>query len=156
MEVYETSCQSRFNAQYWMLGASALGRPRGMEWGGSREVTERRNCALGWAPSGNDVDSGLRLEAETPDPYHPSGSSQCTSPKHPVLCIEPGLATRFLYDIISQEAPGQHPPRAPHPRSGPHVVRCLPRVPTLILTLVWPAGASYQPGGCGKKAEWCA
>ena len=22
-------------------------------------------------------------------PYHPSGSSQCTSPKHPVSCIEP-------------------------------------------------------------------
>ena len=32
--------------------------------------------------------------------YHPSGSSQCTSPKHPVSCIEPGLATRFIYDII--------------------------------------------------------
>jgi len=23
--------------QYWMLGASALGRPRGMVWGGRRE-----------------------------------------------------------------------------------------------------------------------
>ena len=23
-----------------------------------------------------------------PSPYHPSGSSQCTSPKHPVSCIE--------------------------------------------------------------------
>ena len=33
-------------------------------------------------------------------PYHPSGSSQCTSPKHPVSCIKPGLATRFIYDII--------------------------------------------------------
>ena len=31
------SCQSRFNAQCWMLGAGALGRPRGMEWGGRRE-----------------------------------------------------------------------------------------------------------------------
>ena len=31
------SCQSRFNARYWMLGASALGRPRGMVWGGRRE-----------------------------------------------------------------------------------------------------------------------
>ena len=30
--MYETSCQSRFNARYWMLGAGALGRPReGME-----------------------------------------------------------------------------------------------------------------------------
>ena len=35
-----------------------------------------------------------------PSPYHPSGSLQCTSPKHRVSCIEPGLATRFLYDII--------------------------------------------------------
>ena len=28
---------SRFDAQYWMLGASALGQPRGMVWGGRRE-----------------------------------------------------------------------------------------------------------------------
>jgi len=32
-----------------------------------------------------------------PSPYHPSGSSQCTSPSS---CIEPGLATRFLHDIL--------------------------------------------------------
>ena len=35
--MYERSCQSRFDARYWMLGAGALGRPRGMEWGGRRE-----------------------------------------------------------------------------------------------------------------------
>ena len=35
--MYEMSRQSRFNAQYWMLGAGALGRPRGMVWGGRRE-----------------------------------------------------------------------------------------------------------------------
>ena len=35
-----------------------------------------------------------------PSPYHPSGSSQCTSPKLPVSCIEPGLAICFLHDII--------------------------------------------------------
>ena len=35
--LYETSRQSRFDAGYWMLGAGALGRPRGMEWGGRRE-----------------------------------------------------------------------------------------------------------------------
>ena len=35
--IYETSCQSRFDARYWMLGAGALGRPRGMVWGGRRE-----------------------------------------------------------------------------------------------------------------------
>ena len=35
--IYEMSCQSRFDARYWMLGAGALGRPRGMVWGGRRE-----------------------------------------------------------------------------------------------------------------------
>ena len=42
IEAGEMSCvkgdgQSRFNARYWMLGAGALGRPRGMVWGGRRE-----------------------------------------------------------------------------------------------------------------------
>ena len=31
------------HAQYWMLGASALGRPRGMVWGGRREEGSVRN-----------------------------------------------------------------------------------------------------------------
>ena len=35
-----------------------------------------------------------------PSPYHPSGSSQCTSTKHPVACIKPGLVTHFIYDSI--------------------------------------------------------
>ena len=33
------SCQSRFDAQYWMLGAGALGRPRGMVSGGGTRIT---------------------------------------------------------------------------------------------------------------------
>ena len=47
---------------------------------------------------------------------YPSGSSQCTSPEHPVSCIEPGLAIRFTYDIIyvsmpfSQITPPSHSP----------------------------------------------
>ena len=35
--IHGTSRQSRFDAWYWMLGAGALGRPRGMVWGGRRE-----------------------------------------------------------------------------------------------------------------------
>ena len=35
--IYGTSHQSRLDAGYWMLGAGALGRPRGMVWGGRRE-----------------------------------------------------------------------------------------------------------------------
>ena len=38
-DVYEMRCQSRFDARYWMLGAGALGRPRGMEWGGRTRWT---------------------------------------------------------------------------------------------------------------------
>ena len=33
-------------------------------------------------------------------PSHPSGLSQCTSPEHPVSCIEPGLAIHFTYDNL--------------------------------------------------------
>jgi len=35
-------------------------------------------------------------------------SPKCTSPKHPVSCIEPGLATRFIYDIIRISMPFSH------------------------------------------------
>ena len=43
-----------------------------------------------------------------PSPYHPSGSSQCTSPKHPVSCIEPGLASHFIHDILHVSMPFSH------------------------------------------------
>ena len=35
--ICETNRQSRFNAWYWVLGAGALGWPRGMGWGGRWE-----------------------------------------------------------------------------------------------------------------------
>ena len=37
--------------------------------------------------------------------HHPSGSSQCTSPKHPAPCIKPRLVIRFLYAIIYVSMP---------------------------------------------------
>ena len=51
-----------------------------------------------------------------PSPYHPSGSSQCTSPKHPVSCIKPGLVIHFLYDSIHVSLPlSQIIPPSPSP-----------------------------------------
>ena len=47
--MYETSRQSRFDAQYWMLGAGALGRPRVRvgEGGGRRVHDEERGYTCG-------------------------------------------------------------------------------------------------------------
>ena len=51
-----------------------------------------------------------------PSPYHPSGSSQCTSPEHPVSCIELGLAIHFTYDNIHVSMPfSQIIPTSPSP-----------------------------------------
>ena len=63
-----------------------------------------------------------------PSPYHPSGSSQCTSPKHPVSCIEPGLATRFIYDIIHVSMPfsqSSHPLPLPQSPKDCSIYECL-------------------------------
>ena len=49
-------------------------------------------------------------------PHHPSGSSQCTSPEHPVSCIEPGLVICFTYDNIHVSVPlSQIIPPSPSP-----------------------------------------
>ena len=51
-----------------------------------------------------------------PSLYHPSRSSLCTSPKHPVSCIEPGLVTRFIHDIVHVSMPfSQIFPPSPSP-----------------------------------------
>ena len=51
-----------------------------------------------------------------PFPYHLSGSSLCTSPKHPVSCIEPRLVICFLYGIIHASMPfSQIIPPSPSP-----------------------------------------
>ena len=43
-----------------------------------------------------------------PSPAHPSGSSQYTSPEHPVSCIEPGLVIHFTYDNLHISMPFSH------------------------------------------------
>ena len=43
-----------------------------------------------------------------PSSSHPSGSSQCTSPEHPVSCIEPRLVIHFIYDNLHISMPFFH------------------------------------------------
>ena len=51
-----------------------------------------------------------------PIPYHLSGSSPCTSPKHPVSCIEHRPTIRFLHDSIHVSVPfSQIIPHSPSP-----------------------------------------
>ena len=51
-----------------------------------------------------------------PNPYHFSGSSACTSPKHPVSCIKHRLVIRFLHDSIHVSMPfSQITPPSPSP-----------------------------------------
>ena len=51
-----------------------------------------------------------------PYPSHSSGSSQCTSPEHPVSCLEPGLEIHFMYDNIHISMPfSQIIPPSPSP-----------------------------------------
>ena len=51
-----------------------------------------------------------------PSPPHPSGSSQCTSPEHPVSCIEPGLVIHFTCDNLHVSMPfSQIIPPSPSP-----------------------------------------
>ena len=52
----------------------------------------------------------------TSHPYHLSGSSPCTSPKHPVFCIKHRLALHFLHDSIHVSMPfSQIIPPSPSP-----------------------------------------
>ena len=61
-------------------------------------------CSQSWTP------------LPPPTPYHLSGSSLCTSPKHPVSCIEHRLAIRFLHDSIHVSVPfSQIIPPSPSP-----------------------------------------
>ena len=72
-----------------------------------------------------------------PSPYHPSGSSQCTSPKHPVSCIEPGLATRFIHDILHVSMPfSQISPPSPSLTEF-HIILSLKLLQDFQCSLLW-------------------
>ena len=70
-------------------------------------------------PSGLFQSRALKASAQTCITLHilSSGSSQCTNPEHPVLCIESGLEIYFIYDnthdsmLFSQIIPPLPSPR---------------------------------------------
>ena len=67
----------------------------------------RHGCT--WVPN-------LEPPLPSSSPYHLSGSSQCTSPKHPVSCIEHRLALLFLNDSMHVSMPfSQIIPPSPSP-----------------------------------------
>ena len=75
---------------------------------------------IGFAIHQHESTTGVHMFPilNAPSPYHLSGSSQCTSPKHPVSCIEPRLVIRFLYNIIHVSMPfSQIIPPLPFPQS---------------------------------------
>ena len=69
-----------------------------------------------------------------PSPYHPSGSSQCTSPKHPVSCIKPGLAICFFYIIHVSMPFSQIIPPSPSPTESK---RLFYTSVSLLLSRIW-------------------
>ena len=75
-----------------------------------------------------------------PSPYPPSGSSQCTSPKHPESSIEPGLATRFIHDITHVSMPfSQISPPSPSPTESIRLI-----YPSVSLLLSHTRGYCYH------------
>jgi len=60
--------------------------------------------------------SPSRIPFPPPSLSHPPGSSQCTSPEHPVSCIEPGPQICFTNDNIHVSTlPSQIIPSSPSP-----------------------------------------
>ena len=66
--------------------------------------------------------------------FHLSGSSQCTSPKHPAPCIEPGLAIHFLYDIYMFQC---RSPKSSHPLPLPQSPKVCSIHPCLFCCLAY-------------------
>ena len=67
--------------------------------------------------------------------YHLSGSSRCTSPKHPVSYIEPRLAINFLHGIIHVSMPfSQIIPPSPSPTEFKSLFYTLV---SLLLSRIW-------------------
>ena len=88
-----------------------------------------------------------------PSPYHPSGSSQCTSPKHPVSWIEPRLAIHILYNIIHVSMPfSQTIPPFPSPTKSKSLFY---KSVSLLLSHIQGIVTIFLPYICVSILYWC-
>ena len=87
--------------------------------------------------------SSSRTPLLPPSPSHPTGSSQCTSPEHPISCIKPGLAISFTYDnihvsmLFSQIIPPSHSPTESKRQFFTSVSLLLPCIITIFLNSIY-------------------
>src|SRR5574340_495351 len=99
--------------------------------------------------------------------------TQCTSPKHPVSCIEPGLASRLIHDILHVSMPfSQIFPPSPSPTESirlfhSSVFLLLSRTQGYCYRLskfhiyavvycigVFPSGLLHSVESCGTYTQW--
>ena len=89
-----------------------------------------------------------------PSPYHSSGSSQCTSPEHPVSYIKPGLAICFTYDNIHVSMPfSQIIPPLPSLTESKRLLYTSVSFAVLHTGLLFPS--FYIPYICVSILCWC-
>ena len=69
-----------------------------------------------------------------PSPSHPSGSSQCSGPEHPVSCIEPGLAICFTHNKHVSVLFSQIIPLSPFPTESNSLFFT---AVSLLLSCIW-------------------
>ena len=96
---------------WWWTGRPGVLQFMGSQRVGHAWVTELNwitlQYCIGFAIHQHESATGIHMfpVLNPPPSSLPSGSSQCTSPKHPVSCTEHRLAIRFLYDIIHVSMP---------------------------------------------------
>ena len=85
-----------------LVGCHLWGRTVGQDWSNLAAAALYNIVvvfAIHWHESAMGIHEFPTLNPHS-SPYHPSGSSQCTSREHPLPCSKPGLVICFTYDNI--------------------------------------------------------